>query len=170
MAADEKVTMCSTRRSRSNIGSSRPSALANISLAKKILKWEPKVSLEQGLQENMIEIHPSVFFTFSPFLNQAATSSPRKLFFSNLHMFICMNFILVNMIYGKIGQRGQVVIPKKIRDKKKFRPGDTVKFFFKNDDLVIEKMESTADLSVAAILRRINFEDGLVEKLRSEWE
>ena len=81
-----------------------------------------------------------------------------------------MNFILYCMIYGKISQRGQVVIPKKIREEKNIQPGDTVKFIIKGEDLVIEKLESSKNVSLTTILKKIKFKDNIVSELRDEWE
>ncbi len=74
------------------------------------------------------------------------------------------------MNYGKVGQRGQVVIPKKIREAKGILPGDTVKFLIKDNQILVEKLEPTDQLSLTDILTRIHFEEHLVENLRREWE
>jgi len=81
-----------------------------------------------------------------------------------------MNFILYYMIYGKVGQRGQVVIPKKIREEKNIHPGDTVQFHLEGENVVIKKLELTDGLTIIDILKHVNFEDNLVKQLRNEWE
>jgi AbrB family looped-hinge helix DNA binding protein len=38
---------------------------------------------------------------------------------------------------GRVGAKGQVVIPKAIRDRAQLHPGDEVEFEFRDDQLVI---------------------------------
>lgn len=73
------------------------------------------------------------------------------------------------MIYGKVGQRGQVVIPKKIREEKGIQPGDTLIFSITGDDIIIKKLDPVENVSLVDLLKSISYEDGFVEKLRSEW-
>ncbi len=50
--------------------------------------------------------------------------------------------MLVDMmieIEGKVGERGQVVIPKPIRDSYNIRPGQKVSFRIVDDKIIIEK-------------------------------
>ena len=75
------------------------------------------------------------------------------------------------MIISKISKRGQVVIPKKIRDFVSIKSGDTVKFSLKGNQIIIEKVEEMQDDSMVALLMRGEpFEADLVNTLRSEWE
>ena len=75
------------------------------------------------------------------------------------------------MIISRVSKRGQVVIPKRIREISNLNPGDTIKFSFKNNQIIIEKIELTTDDSMIQLLKRGKpFKKGLVANLRSEWE
>lgn len=47
---------------------------------------------------------------------------------------------------GKVGQKGQVVIPKAIRDRVQIHPGDEVEIGFEEDRIVITARRQAAGL------------------------
>lgn len=58
-----------------------------------------------------------------------------------------------------IGQRGQVVIPKPIRDAYDLRPGSTVRFALEGDQIVIRGNDDSLDEYLGAIEKRPEPED-----------
>ncbi|MHA1745982.1 MAG: AbrB/MazE/SpoVT family DNA-binding domain-containing protein [Promethearchaeota archaeon] len=82
-----------------------------------------------------------------------------------------MNYVLSSMIYGKLSKRGQVVIPKKIRDLTNIEPGDTIKFSIKENRIILEKIDPIEEDSIVEFLKKGEFfEKDLVHRLRSEWD
>jgi AbrB family looped-hinge helix DNA binding protein len=47
---------------------------------------------------------------------------------------------------GRIGAKGQVVIPKPLRDRAHLQPGDTVDFELRNEEIVLVARRSSARL------------------------
>ena len=75
------------------------------------------------------------------------------------------------MIFGKLSKRGQVVIPKKIRDLTNIEPGDTIKFSIKENRIILEKIDPIEEDSIVEFLKKgKSFEKDLVHRLRSEWD
>lgn len=74
------------------------------------------------------------------------------------------------MLVSKISKKGQVVIPKEIREKLGFQPGDVLIFRISNGEVIIEKIQE----SMAEILQNSPSlkEDSKTfqRKLRSEWD
>ncbi|MHA1731499.1 MAG: AbrB/MazE/SpoVT family DNA-binding domain-containing protein [Promethearchaeota archaeon] len=73
------------------------------------------------------------------------------------------------MITGKISDKGQVVIPKEIRDRFQFHPGDTVIFQVVEGKVVIEKIEERlTDILRASkpVADSLKFQ----KRLRDEWD
>ena len=80
-----------------------------------------------------------------------------------------MNFLLNSMYIGKMSKKGQIVIPKEIRDKFGIRPGDGVIFRIQGNRVIIEKIQE----KISEILKNSKpVEESLVfqKKLRDEWE
>ena len=73
------------------------------------------------------------------------------------------------MLVSKISKKGQIVIPKEIRDKLGFHPGDVIIFKIQEKDVILEKVEE----SMADLLKKCKplSEDSLTfqRKLRDEW-
>lgn len=75
----------------------------------------------------------------------------------------------------KINEKGQVVIPKEIRARHGFVPGQEVEFWEREEELVLVKKESRRRIEQA--LEEFSFElpediedtDELVERLRGRW-
>lgn len=73
------------------------------------------------------------------------------------------------MNIGKISKKGQIVIPKEIRDKFGIKPGDIIIFRIKDDKVILEKIKD----KLSDILKNSNpIEQSLdfQKKLREEWE
>lgn len=49
----------------------------------------------------------------------------------------------------RVGERGQVTIPKEFRDEEGLRAGDTVEFEDRDGEIVIKKVERTEELKEA---------------------
>ena len=82
-----------------------------------------------------------------------------------------MNRVLFSMIFGKLSKRGQLVIPKKIRELTNIKPGDTIKFSIKANQIILEKIDSIEEDSIVEFLKQGEpFEKDLVQHLRDEWE
>ena len=58
--------------------------------------------------------------------------------------------------YVKIGERGQIVIPKEIRDKENLQPEDRLKLINLDGEIIIkvEKQERHAELRALELLKR----------------
>jgi len=71
----------------------------------------------------------------------------------------------------KLSKRGQIVIPKKIREMTDFRAGDNIKFSIKNNKIILEKIDPVEDISIIEHLQKGEpFKKNLVKELRDEWE
>ena len=82
-----------------------------------------------------------------------------------------MNYVLSSMIFGKLSKRGQIVIPKKIRELASIEPGDTIKFSIKENRIILERIDPIEEDSIVEFLKQgKSFEKDLVQHLRSEWD
>ena len=73
------------------------------------------------------------------------------------------------MNVGKISKKGQIVIPKEIRDRFEIKPGDAVIFRIQGNKVIMDKIQER----MSEILKNSNpVEKSLEfqEKLRDEWE
>lgn len=73
------------------------------------------------------------------------------------------------MNVGKMSKKGQIVIPKEIREKFGIQPGDALIFDIQEDKIVIEKIKE----KMSDILENSKpVEDSLTfqKKMRDEWE
>lgn len=73
------------------------------------------------------------------------------------------------MNVGKMSKKGQIVIPKEIRERFGIMPGDAVIFKVKGDKIIIEKVEQKMS---EILMDSEPVEDSLEfqKKLREEWE
>ncbi len=79
-----------------------------------------------------------------------------------------LNFLLDSMNVGKISKKGQVVIPKEIREKFGIKPGDALIFKIQGNKVIIEKIQE----KMSEILKNSKpIENSLTyqRKLREEW-
>lgn len=65
-----------------------------------------------------------------------------------------------------VAERGQVTIPKALRDKLGIRPGTTLEFAASNGSLVARKAETDPVSSVFGCLRKRTSTDAFIVKLR----
>jgi len=73
------------------------------------------------------------------------------------------------MEIGKVSTKGQVVIPKSLRDLAGLKAGDTVMFKINDNTITIEKVDDPP-VSMVTLLKKGNpFPKDLVKKLRDEW-
>jgi len=73
------------------------------------------------------------------------------------------------MNVGKMSKKGQIVIPKEIREKFGIKPGDTVIFKIQGNKVIIEKIQE----KMSEILKNskpVEYSDVFQKKLRDEWE
>ena len=68
-----------------------------------------------------------------------------------------------------VGERGQITIPKKIRDKLKIFPGDIISFEIDGELIKLKKKDPISELKN---MGEGIFRDGVsyVNKLRKDWE
>jgi len=73
------------------------------------------------------------------------------------------------MNIGKISKKGQIVIPKEIRERFEIKPGDAIIFRIQGDKIVLEKIQER----MSEILKNSKPVEKSLEfqkKLRDEWE
>jgi len=73
------------------------------------------------------------------------------------------------MNIGKLSKKGQIVIPKEIREKFGIKPGDAVIFKIQGDKVILERIqEKMSDILINSepIEKSLDFQ----RKLRDEWE
>ena len=73
------------------------------------------------------------------------------------------------MNIGKLSKKGQIVIPKEIREKFGIKPGDAVIFKMQGEKVILEKIqEKISDIlkDSQPIEKSLEFQ----RKLRDEWE
>lgn len=73
------------------------------------------------------------------------------------------------MNVGKMSKKGQIVIPKEIRERFGIKPGDAVIFKIQGDKVIIEKIqEKMSDIlkNSKPVENSLKFQ----KKLRDEWE
>ena len=73
------------------------------------------------------------------------------------------------MNVGKMSKKGQIVIPKEIREKFGIKPGDAVIFSIQGNKVIIEKIQEKMSeilINSKPIEKSLAFQ----KKLRNEWE
>ncbi len=82
-----------------------------------------------------------------------------------------MKCVLFSMIFSKLSKRGQLVIPKLIREMTNIKPGDIIKFTIKDNQIILEKIGPIGEESIVEFLKKGKpFEKDLIQNLRDEWE
>lgn len=78
------------------------------------------------------------------------------------------------MIVGKLSKKGQIVIPKEIREQLGLQTGDVLRFRIQSNNLiVIEKFTSDTNKAMSEILEKskpIQNSMQFQRKLRAEWD
>jgi AbrB family looped-hinge helix DNA binding protein len=75
------------------------------------------------------------------------------------------------MLTSKISKKGQIVIPRQIREKLNIKAGDELKFNQVGDRIYIEKGSQNDLPKLVDILKRGKpFPPRLVQNLRDEWQ
>ncbi len=73
------------------------------------------------------------------------------------------------MNIGKLSKKGQIVIPKDIRERFEIKPGDAVIFKIQGDKIVLEKIQERMSeilKNSKPVKKSLEFQ----RKLRDEWE
>ncbi len=73
------------------------------------------------------------------------------------------------MEIAKISTKGQVVIPKEIRDRAGLKEGDAVLVKMAGKSIVIEKIDDDQGSMVDLLKRGNKIRNNLVNELRNEW-
>jgi AbrB family looped-hinge helix DNA binding protein len=77
------------------------------------------------------------------------------------------------MIVGKISKKGQIVIPKEIRDQMGLKVGDVLSFKIQSNKVVIEKLTNNSTKTMFEILENSKPIENSIKfqrKLREEWD
>jgi len=80
------------------------------------------------------------------------------------------NFLTYYMEIAKISSKGQVVIPKELRDIAGLKEGDAVLFRITDNIITIEKIDKEVGSMVKLLKKGSPFQNNLVKTLREEWE
>jgi len=73
------------------------------------------------------------------------------------------------MITGRVSEKGQVVIPKEIREKFKIKPGDIIVFKIVGGRLIVEKIVERRMKDVLKSGKPVESSVEFQKKLREEW-
>ncbi len=74
------------------------------------------------------------------------------------------------MIVGKISKKGQIVIPKEIRERLRIKPTDVLSFDVRGDGIYIKVVKDDNGESMVDLLERCKpFDATLLRALRDEW-
>ncbi len=74
------------------------------------------------------------------------------------------------MIVGKIGKKGQIVIPKEIRERFGIEPNDLLSFNVRGDSICLKVVKEDNGESMVDLLERSKpFDPHFVRTLRDEW-
>lgn len=74
------------------------------------------------------------------------------------------------MIIGKVSGKGQIVIPKEIREKFNIKPGDTIVFKMIDGKVFIEKIIEKRTKDTLKAGKPVEPSVEFQRKLREEWE
>jgi AbrB family looped-hinge helix DNA binding protein len=74
------------------------------------------------------------------------------------------------MIVGKISKKGQIVIPKEIRERLRIKPNDILSFNVRGKGIYIKIVKEDNGESIVNLLERCKpFNPNLLQTLRNEW-
>ncbi|MHA1618802.1 MAG: AbrB/MazE/SpoVT family DNA-binding domain-containing protein [Promethearchaeota archaeon] len=77
------------------------------------------------------------------------------------------------MIIGKLSKKGQISIPKNIRQQFDLKPGDAISFVIQSNRIILEKITPNAERKISDILLDCEPLDSdsitYQRKLRDEW-
>jgi len=74
------------------------------------------------------------------------------------------------MNIGKIGKKGQIVIPKKIRERLHIGPNDAFSFNVRANTIIMKKIQADNEGSLIDILEQCKpFDSDFLSKMRDEW-
>jgi AbrB family looped-hinge helix DNA binding protein len=74
------------------------------------------------------------------------------------------------MIVGKLGKKGQIVIPKEIREKLHLAPNDAFSFHVHDETILLKKIGEDIGESIVDLLERCKpFPPNFLGTLRDEW-
>jgi AbrB family looped-hinge helix DNA binding protein len=74
------------------------------------------------------------------------------------------------MIAAKVSEKGQVVIPKEMRDKLRIKPGDTVIFKMVGGQLVVERVIERRMKDILKAGKPVESSVEFQRRLREEWQ
>ncbi|MHA1519139.1 MAG: AbrB/MazE/SpoVT family DNA-binding domain-containing protein [Promethearchaeota archaeon] len=78
------------------------------------------------------------------------------------------------MIIGKLSKKGQISIPKNIRQQFNLKPGDAISFIIKSNRIILEKISPSKERKLSDILLESEALDSdsitYQRKLRDEWD
>jgi AbrB family looped-hinge helix DNA binding protein len=74
------------------------------------------------------------------------------------------------MIAARVGRKGQVVVPKEIRDKLKIRPGDAIVFKMVGGKLIVERVIERRMKDILKAGKPVEPSVKFQRRLRDEWE
>ncbi len=63
------------------------------------------------------------------------------------------------MIVGKVGKKGELYIPKKVRDLADLKPGDEILVEVRGKELIIKKKPSVIDLLMEEAVTKVSVEE-----------
>ncbi len=63
------------------------------------------------------------------------------------------------MIVGRVGKKGELYIPKKVRDLADLKPGDEILVEVRGKKLIIKKKPSIADLLMEEAVAKVSVEE-----------
>ncbi|NMC05490.1 MAG: AbrB/MazE/SpoVT family DNA-binding domain-containing protein [Candidatus Lokiarchaeota archaeon] len=83
--------------------------------------------------------------------------------------YIFSNFLTLIMEIARISTKGQVVIPKEIRDRAGLKDGDAVVVKLAGKSIIIEKIDDPRQPMVELLKRGEKVHDNMIRELRNEW-
>jgi AbrB family looped-hinge helix DNA binding protein len=63
------------------------------------------------------------------------------------------------MIVGKVGKKGEIYVPKKVRNQINLNPGDEVLVEVRDEELIIRKKESIVDILMDEAVTKVSVDE-----------